>query len=113
MLLTIEIPDDQADRLGMDREAIQQLVSRMIAQAPRLAVMEELIEFLGRGPQPGEIVAFQASEVSQNRVRDLLDRSRAGGLNVEEERELNTVESLNHLFALIKARAWQHLRAAS
>ena len=113
MQLTIEIPDDQASRLGMDREGMQRLISRIIAQAPKLAVVDELIEFLGRGPQPEQIVAFQVSENSQSRVRDLLDKSRAGTLSADEESELNAVESLNHLFALIKARAWQHLPSAS
>ena len=113
MQLTIEIPDDQASQLGMDREGMQRLVARIITQLPKLAMVDELIEFLGRGPQPDEIVAFQASLNSQSRVRDLLDKSRAGTLSEDEERELNAVESLNHLFALFKARAWQHLPAAS
>jgi len=113
MQLTIEIPDDQASRLGMDREGMQRLLARFITLAPKLAVVDELIEFLGRGPQPEEIVAFQVSQNSQSRVRDLLDKSRAGTLNADEESELNAVESLNHLFALIKARAWQHLPSAS
>jgi hypothetical protein len=113
MRLTIEIPDDQASRLGMDREGMRHLIARMITQAPKLALVDELIEFLGRGPQPEEIVAFQVSQNSQSRVRDLLDKSRSGTLSTDEESELNAVESLNHLFALIKARAWQHLPSAS
>jgi hypothetical protein len=113
MQLTIEIPDDQASRMGMDREGMQQLIARIITQVPKLAVVDELIEFLGRGPQPDEIVAFQVSQNSQTRVRDLLDKSRAGTLSADEASELDTVESLNHLFALIKARAWQHLPSAS
>src|SRR5271166_3908631 len=106
MQLTIEIPDDQASRLGMDREGMQHQIARMITQVPKLAMVDELTEFLGRGPQPEEIVAFQVSQNSQGRVRELLDKSRAGTLSEDEEKELNAVESLNHLFALIKARAW-------
>jgi hypothetical protein len=113
MQVTIEIPDEQARRMGMDREGIQQWVSRIVTHAPKLAIEDELIEFLGRGPQPDQIVAFQVSENSQDRVRNLLDKSRAGTLSTEEETELNAVESLNHLFALIKARAWQHVPSAS
>ena len=112
MRFTIDIPDDQASRLGMDTEAMQKLVSRIIEQTPKLAVVVEVVEFLGRGPQPSEIIAFQASEDTQGRVRDLLDKNRSGMLSVDEERELNAVESLNHLFALIKARAWRHLPTA-
>jgi hypothetical protein len=56
---------------------------------------------------------FVLSQNSQSRVRDLLDKSRAGTLNQDEESALNAVESLNHPFALIKARAWKHLPSAS
>jgi hypothetical protein len=113
MVLTIEIPDEQARRLGMDRDGMEQLVSRIIKRAPGLAVVDELVEFLGSGPQPGEIVNFLASENSQSRVRVLLDKNRAGTLSAEEESELNAVESLNHLFALVKARAWRHVPTPS
>jgi hypothetical protein len=113
MQLMIEIPDEQASRLGLDREEMQKLVSQFLTQIPLLAVADELIAFLGGGPQAREIVAFQVSENSQSRVRNLLEKSRAGTLNGDEETELNAVESLNHLFALIKARAWQHLEPAA
>ncbi|HEX3718149.1 MAG TPA: hypothetical protein VH595_09280 [Verrucomicrobiae bacterium] len=113
MQLTIEIPDDQAGRLGMDREGMQNLMSQLIVQVPKLAIVDELVEFLGRGPRPQEIVSFQVSETSQNRVRDLLEKSREGNLSANEETELNAVESLNHLFALIRARAWRNLPVAS
>jgi len=58
-------------------------------------------------------VAFHGSEKSQQRVRELLDKNRTGTLTLEEEAELDGIEIANHLFALIKARAWQHVSAAS
>lgn len=111
MQLTIEIPDEQARKLGMAQRELEQLVGGLLKQLPRLTVVEEIIDFLGRGPHPKEIVAFHASEESQGRIRQLLDKNRAGTLAPEEEAELDAIESLNHLFALIKARAWQHLPA--
>jgi hypothetical protein len=113
MQLTIEIPDEQARQLGMGREGLEKLIVRLLRQIPSFSFVEEIIEFLGRGPQPEEIVAFHASDKSQERVRELLDKNRAGTLTPEEVAELDAIESLNHLFALIKARAWQHLPAAS
>lgn len=113
MQLTIEIPDEQVRTLGMAREELEQWLARLLKQLPRLSFVDEVIDFLGRGPQPREIVAFHASEQSQNRVRALLDKNRAGTLTPEEQSELDAVESLNHVFALIKARAWQHLPAES
>jgi hypothetical protein len=111
MQLTIQIPDEQARKLGMAQGELEQLLARLLNQLPRLTLVEEIIEFLGRGPHPREIVAFHASEQSQQRIRELLDRNRAGTLAPEEEAELDAIESLNHLFALIKARAWQHVPA--
>lgn len=97
----------------MDREHMQNLISQMILQVPKLAIVDELVEFLGRGPRPQEIVSFRVSESSQSRIRDLLDKNRDGSLSAGEEIELNAVESLNHLFALIRARAMQNLPAAA
>ncbi len=113
MQLTIDIPDRQAQRLGLGREGLERLIGRLLQQMPNLELLEEVTEFLGRGPQPDEIVAFHGSETSRERVRQLLDKSRAGALTAEEEAELDGIESVNHLFALIKARAWRHLPAAS
>ena len=98
---------------AMDREGLERLIARVLKQMPKLAFVDEIIEFLGRGPQPEEIVAFHSSEKSQERIRELLDKNRAGTLTGDEEGELDLMESLNHLFALVKARAWQHLPAVS
>ena len=111
MQVTIEIPDEQARQLGMNREGLEKLMTQLLSRIPNLTFVDEIIEFLGRGPQPEEIVAFHVSEKSQARVRALLDKHRAGNLTPEEEAEMDTIESLNHLFALIKACASQHSSA--
>jgi histidyl-tRNA synthetase len=111
--LTIEIPDEQARLLAVDRERLERLITRMLKQMPKAAFIDEVLEFLARGPQAQEIVDFQASEKSQNRIRQLLDKNRAGILTSEEEAELDTVETLNHFFGLLKARAWQRLPTAA
>ena len=59
--------------LGLDREGLERLLARLLKQLPRFTFVEELIDFLGRGPHPQEIVAFHASDKSQERVRQLLD----------------------------------------
>jgi hypothetical protein len=109
MQLTVELPDEQARELGLDSEGLEQLVTRVVKHLPRLAYVEELVNFLGQDPTPEEIVAFHASDKAQERVRGLLEKNREGRLTTEEEAELDTVEKLNQLFALVKARAWEHL----
>jgi hypothetical protein len=46
------------------------------------------------------------------RVRELLAKNRAGGLEVDEEREWDLYQYLEHLVRLAKANALQHLRLA-
>ncbi len=112
MRLTIDIPDEQARKLGMPREDLEDLLGGLVKQLPRLTFVDEIVDFLGRGPHPQEIVAFHASQESQDRIRRLLEKNRAGTLTSEEQAELDAIESLNHLFALIKARALRHIPAA-
>lgn len=119
--LTVKLPrslkrkfSERARKSGRTQSDLaREWITQLLPRIPNLTFVEEIIEFLGQGPQPEEIVAFHVSEKSQERVRALLDKNRAGNLTPEEEAEMDAMESLNHLFALIKARAWQHLSAAS
>jgi hypothetical protein len=110
MQVTIEVPDELARQFGPDRRRLEETIARLLPQTGKPAVLEEIIDFLARGPQTQDIVNFQASEQSTQHIRALLDKNREGSLTAEEEAELEAMESLNHLFALIKARAWLQLR---
>jgi len=70
---------------------------------------EEVIEFIAAGTSPGEIIAFQPSEATKQRVADLIYREKTTGLNPDEESELDHYMQLEHLMRLAKARARQHL----
>jgi hypothetical protein len=113
--VTIDIPDHLAEKFGATGEDLARLLERRLRQpwSDNLPVVEEVTAFLARGPQPEEIVAFRPSEKSIERARELLQRNRNGTLTSEEVGELDTMETLNHLFALIKANAWQRLAMAS
>lgn len=115
MQLTIELPDELAERLKPERARLVQIIERGLraAASETGALAQEIIEFLGHGPAPREIVSFRPSEDSTERARQLLDKNRAGLLTAEEQAELDEMARLNQLFALIKVQARQHLRAAS
>ena len=68
---------------------------------------EEVIDFIAGGNTPEAVVAFRPSEAAHARVRDLLARERADGLNAEEKSELDHYLQLEHLMRLVKARARQ------
>jgi len=78
-----------------------------------LSIVEEVFDFLAHRPSPEEIIAFRPSEKSVERLRELLDKNREGSLTVEEETELDTLQSLNHLYALIKLQARQQLQTVA
>ncbi|MCW5551528.1 MAG: hypothetical protein KIS67_05100 [Verrucomicrobiae bacterium] len=114
MQVTIDIPDDLAARLDPRRENLLALIQRGLRQqwSETSALAQEVVEFLSRGPRPGEILAFRPSDRSVQRAGELLEKNRAGSLTPEEQAELDETAALNHLFSLIKAHARQHLPAA-
>ena len=113
MQVTIELSDELARQLEPERQHLADIIRRGLRHRlpGGLSIVEEVFDFLGRRPSPGEIVAFNPSEKSVERLRELLDKNREGSLTTEEEMELDTLQSLNHLFALIKLQARQQLLA--
>ncbi len=70
---------------------------------------EEVIDFIAGGNTPEAVVAFRPSKAAHARVRDLLAREKADGLDAEEKSELDHYVQLEHLMRLAKARARQFL----
>ncbi|MBI3461690.1 MAG: hypothetical protein HY000_01315 [Planctomycetes bacterium] len=70
---------------------------------------DEIVAFLAGGPKPEEILSFQPSAETQERVRDLLERNRSGTLAEEEEAELDQYGHAEHLMRLLKAHVRRRL----
>jgi hypothetical protein len=69
---------------------------------------EEVAEFIARrGPR--EVAEFRPSEQTRQRVSELLQKEKSGGLSDEERRELDHYEDLELLMNLARARARQLL----
>jgi hypothetical protein len=116
--MTIEIPDELARKLEPKRGRLAEIIQRGLGElsllepaAGNCALAEEVLAFLSRGPRPQEIVEFRPSKKSVQRIRELLDKNREGALTAGEEAEMDHIQSLNHLFAMVKAHARQHLAA--
>jgi len=114
MQVTIEIPDELAERWARKRDRLSELVTRTLQRewSPDLLLSGEAIGFLAHGPQPQEIIEFRPSEQSLQRVRELLEKNREGTLSRDEEAELDEISALNRLFIRLKAEARQLLQAA-
>jgi hypothetical protein len=115
MQLTIEVPDDLAQKLEPYREHLGEILQLGMYRrwSSANSLRREIVSFVARGPRPEEIVEFHASEAAQIRLRELLGRSKEGIITEAEENELEEMRHLDLLVTSIKSAAWQHLRKAA
>ena len=74
---------------------------------------EEIIDFIAAGTTPEAVVAFRPSDSVQQRVAQLVERSRSGSASAEERSELEDYLQLEHIMIMAKARARQHTQLAN
>lgn len=125
--LTIEIPDDLAQRLIPFQDQLSELFTRLIvttlpgesSASSRLLTTAELpdtylevLDFLVTRPTFEQLLAFKASEQSQVRLQTLLQKNRDASLSSLETAELNVYEQLDALMTLLKVRAYAATRTA-
>jgi hypothetical protein len=117
--LTIQIPDELAERLEPLQNRLPELLWRLLDIEPRQTteqplanaetinipeVYQEVLDFLIKRPTPEEIIAFKVSPHTQRRLQGLLEKNRSGSLTPMEIGELDVYEQLEHLMILLKAR---------
>jgi hypothetical protein len=66
---------------------------------------EELIDFIAAGSKPDDVIAYEPSPATKNRVADLIHKEKTDGLTSEEKSELDNYMQLEHIMRLAKARA--------
>lgn len=105
--MTMELPDELAARIRPLSTWIPTVLELSLVgfQTGAAATATEVIEFLSRGPTFEEVLAYHASERSQERLRRLLALSEAGLLKEAEHRELDELERIEHILVMLKARA--------
>ena len=69
---------------------------------------QEIIDFIAAGTTPEAVVAFHPSDSVQQRVTELVERSKDGSISTEEQSELEDYLQLEHLMIMAKARARQY-----
>jgi hypothetical protein len=67
--------------------------------------VDEILDFLLSQPTPQQVIALQASDVAQERLRYLLDGNRNDTLKDNERAELEAFVHLDNLIMRLKARA--------
>ncbi|MBZ0318195.1 MAG: hypothetical protein K8L91_17375 [Anaerolineae bacterium] len=64
----------------------------------------EVLDFLSTCPSAQQVLDFRASEGLQERLRYLLQQNKERTLTSEENAELDEMEYMDHLMAMLKAK---------
>ena len=110
--MTLALSDDLAQRLQPLETYLSTVLELSLIglRTAAAATATEVIRFLSGNPSPEEILAYHASEQTQERTRRLLALNQAGLLSEEEEQKLNELERIEHIVRLLKAQAAAALR---
>jgi hypothetical protein len=71
-----------------------------------IEIPDALLPELEQVRSPQDILSFKVSEVSQGRLKTLLDRNRESELSEDEALELDGYEQLDQLMQMLKIRAY-------
>ncbi|SRR5579883_84328 len=112
--ITIQVPDEMADRLQRYRERLPEVLERglrdvMAEDVHPFGDENAVLEVLANQPSPQQILGLQPSPEMQARVSTLLDKSKEGRLSTQEEAELERYLVVEHLVRLAKAHAYRQV----
>ena len=65
----------------------------------------EIIEFIAAGTTPETVVNYRPSPDAQQRIAELMEREREGGLSSADQAELEHFMELEHILRMAKAKA--------
>ncbi len=110
MEITLTIPEDLAQRLRPVEKELPQILELGIRAwnargQSEFAGLNEVLEALASLPTPEEVLALRPSPALQERIEELVEKSRNGSLSPEEQRAWEQYRYVEHLVRLAKARA--------
>ena len=76
-----------------------------MAVAPEQTIKDVVTDFLAAGPSVDDLIAYRLPETLQERAQYLLDKKRDEGLTAPEQQEMDEFLQIDHLMALVKAKA--------
>jgi hypothetical protein len=126
--ITIDIPDELAQRLAPFQSQFSDLFTSLIAtrllgqstvdrSTPKAnltstsGTYQEILDFLIDRPTSVQIINFKVSEASQSRLQILLEKDREAALTAAETAEIDMYEQLDTLIGFLKIRAYSALQA--
>jgi hypothetical protein len=125
--ITIDIPDELAQRLAPFEGQFSDLFTRLIANTllgqpgptqpetgsspvQSAALYQEILDFLVSRPTSRQILNFKVSGLVQSRLQALLAQNRQTTLTASECAELDLYEQLDTLMGLLKVRAYADIQ---
>ncbi|MGB3201798.1 MAG: hypothetical protein WBA99_12905 [Nodosilinea sp.] len=114
--ITIDIPDDLAQRLQQFQAQLPQMLELGLQEwqsqqrSTNFLDEQDIILLLASQPTPEQILAIRPSSEFQARVSDLVAQSKAGTLSAKGEAELERYLTLEHLVRLAKTHALAQLQ---
>jgi phosphoglycolate phosphatase-like HAD superfamily hydrolase len=121
--ITIDVPDEIARQFKIDPAALSALLREaMTAKRTKLQqvvlpnappIYREVLDFLATAPDAQQLANFKISDSAQQRLEDLLFKSREEELTVTEKTELELYLHLSHLLTRLKAHAHRTLAATN
>ncbi len=125
--ITIDIPDDLAQRLAPFQSQFSDLFTSLIAtrllEQPTTDLTtptanpntsdtyQEILDFLIDRPTSAQIINFKVSAASQSRLQTLLQQNSEIALTPAETAEINLYQQLDTLIGFLKIRAYAALQA--
>lgn len=112
--ITLEVPSELSDQLAQVGDRLPELL-RLLLQQPALSahIYRYILNFLASNPTPEQIAAFVPTPEMQERLRTLLQRSKAGELTEAERLELDEYERIEHLVIMLKSGSLPYVTSRS
>jgi hypothetical protein len=102
--ITLDVPDELADQLSLDRDRLPELLALSLRQpAVPAQIYRAIVTFLAGDRAPDEVAAFGPTPEMHQRLQLLLGRERTSALTPAERAELDEFERIEHLMVMIKA----------
>ena len=105
--MTMHVPDNLATKLRRMNKWLPTVLELSLVgfKTPAAQTVAEVIQFLSKGPTPRQVAGYKISEHAQQHLQRLLTLNQSGLLSEEEQSELEELETLEHLMALLKIQA--------
>jgi len=109
--MTMRVPEELAPKLRRMNQWLPAVLELSLAgfKTPTAETVAEVIEFLSKGPALKQVAAYKVSARAQKRLKRLLALNQSSLLSVEEQGELDEIETLEHVLVLLKIQAHEKI----